>query len=462
MLDLQKLTLKRLLETQSSDFFSKLASNHFTDVNKQVFQKIELFYKANLRVPTFEEFIVTPKESSLQDYIITQILDEDNRHDGIANEFLLAQLQDHCVREETITFVEKLLDGLEDMEKSEILDVFQNHMLELNKTIPMSDELFDVGDLDIIPKGDSFALFPSGLSEEYDSVNGGFARQELVLIGGRRGSGKSIITLNLAYNRFKQGSTIAFFSIEMRYKEVYDRLLSMMSGVDFLNIYKNQLSHKEKLQIVETKINAIYDTPKDHEVWEQINKLKTDPSQKGFLDFESWFKMNKPPFKPHRFFIIDDPGLSLNRIDHYCNMFGQKYENFTMAVVDYINIVKEKENKEWKTQIDIADTLKLMSRKYDVTMISPYQIDASGEARFAKGILDSADRSFTFMPADLQKDGDPNSLEMYTTKIRNGKAINFKINMDWPCLRINPDKTLTSTALPVEKYGSEGEGEQEL
>ena len=30
------------------------------------------------------------------------------------------------------------------------------------------------------------------------AVNGGFATQELVMLGGRRGSGKSIISLNLA------------------------------------------------------------------------------------------------------------------------------------------------------------------------------------------------------------------------------------------------------------------------
>ena len=71
-----------------------------------------------------------------------------------------------------------------------------------------------------------------------------------------------------------------------------------------------------------------------------------------------------------------------------------------MAVVDYVNIIKHDDQRDWKTQIMMADNLKSISRKYDLTLISPYQIDATGEARFAKGILDSADRSFNFFPPE--------------------------------------------------------------
>ena len=36
-----------------------------------------------------------------------------------------------------------------------------------------------------------------------------------------------------------------------------------------------------------------------------------------------------------------------------------------------------------------------MAQEYEVPVYSPYQIDATGEARFAKGILDAADAAFT-------------------------------------------------------------------
>lgn len=457
MLDLQKLTLGRLLNTQNHDFYSKLVTEYFTGMNLAVFDKIKNFYKANTRLPTKDELLLVHKDVSLQEYIETQIFVEDNTYDQIADEFLVSQLQDHYIREETLKFLDKLMDDYENLEKVEIVDKLQDHVLQLNKAASSNDELFDAGELDFFPKNDDFILHPSGLNNEYDSINGGFALQELVLLGGRRGSGKSILSLNCALKRFLEGSTVAFFSIEMRYKEVYDRLISIISEVPFLAIYKNELTPEQKLRIIDAKINTFYE-PTD----ELLKLVKETNDTKNFDKFQAEMKDKKFPMKEHRFFLIDKEDLTLSRLDHYCTDFASKYPRFNMAVVDYINIIKIPDQKEWKSQIVLADTLKSIARKHNLTVLSPYQIDASGEARFAKGILDSADRSFIFTPADVDKD--PNILKMYTSKIRNGKAMNFEINMDWSCVKVdlNHSKKLNESLLPATKYGSDENFKAEL
>lgn len=455
-LDLQKLALRRLLDNKDPDLYSKLSSVYFTGANSTLFDRIQSFYKANIRIPTLDEFQVLKKEASLQEYFDTQILDDENKFDEVADEFLIGQLQDYFIREETISFLDKFIDELSELEKVEIVDKLQTHLLNLNKALPMTDELYDVADLDFFPNPDDFILYPTGLSAEYDSTNGGIALQELVLLGGRRGSGKSIISLNLAINRFLQGSTVAFFTIEMRYKEVYDRLLSILSGVPFLSIFKNELSIEQKMQLVKAKIDHFYEHSNDIDSW--YSELIKD---KDFKRFERRIKSEKPKLKNNRFFIIDDEGLTLNRIDHYCNMFSNQYDNFTLAVVDYINIIKHEDSKDWKTQIVLAEALKGMSRKFNISVISPYQIDASGEARFAKGILDSADRSFAFFPA---KEGDEraqeNKLQIHTTKIRNGKHMSFDIYMDWSCVKIDPAQSNAINEKPhrVAMYGDDENG----
>jgi len=443
-LDLQKLALRRLLDNKNPDFYSKLSPVYFTGANSALFDRVQNFYKVNIRIPSTDEFSVLKKDVSLQEYFDTQILDEENKYDGVVDEFLISQLQDYYIREETIGFLDKFIDELSELEKVEIVDKLQTHLLNLNKAIPMSDELYDVADLDFFPNPDDFVLFPSGLSAEYDSTNGGLALQELVLLGGRRGSGKSIISLNLAINRFLQGNTISFFTIEMRYKEVYDRLLSILSGVPFLSIFKNELTVDQKLQLVRAKLDNFYKPESVVEDW-----YKELYDNKDFKAFERKVKNERPPLKDNRFFIIDDEGLTLNRIDHYCNMFSNQYDKFNLAVVDYINIIKHEDSKDWKTQIVLAEALKGMSRKFNLTMISPYQIDATGEARFAKGILDSADRSFAFFPA---KEGDnreqENKLQIHTTKIRNGKHMSFDVFMDWACVKIDPNQSKSINEAP--------------
>ena len=460
-IDLQKLTLRRLLDTQSNDLYSKLLNQYFTGINSVLYDKIKSFYKANTRLPSTDEILTLRKDSGLQEYIENQICDEDNQNEQIADEFLVAQLQDYYIRDETIHFMDKFIDQMDNMEKVEVVDKFQNHLLHLNQAIPHDDELYDVAELEFFPSEDDFKIYPSGLSNEFDAINGGFATQELVMLGGRRGSGKSIISLNLALNRFLQGNTVAFFTIEMRYKEVYDRVLSIISGVPFLDIFRNKLTDSQKIQMAKSKFENFY-KPSD-KITEMINELGYT---KDFKNFEKRVKIERPELKDNRLFMIDDESLTLNRIDHYCNMFSSKFPNYNMAVVDYVNIIKHDDQKDWKTQITIADNLKSLSRKYDLTMISPYQIDATGEARFAKGILDAADRSFNFFPPPEQEDRELESkISIHTTKMRNGKHMSFDVLMDWSCVKINPNASELISEKPhnAVKFGTDKqEGAKDL
>lgn len=452
-LDLQKFTLYRLLTQQNQNFYSKLVSAYFTGHNLVLFGKITQFYREYHRLPSKEEFVAVKKDSVAQEYLESQVVDEEYENNLIVDDFIVAQLQDNFIREETIHFMDNFLDDLEHLEKGEIIDKFQAHLLYLNKAIPSVDELFDVGELSIFPEDDDFIIIPSGMSAEHDAINGGFALQELVLLGGRRGSGKSIITTNVAVKRFLMGHTVAFFSIEMRYKEVYDRILSMLSEVPFLDIFKNELSDEQKIKLARTKLDKFYKP--DNQLEDAYENIILD--KKDFKGFEAFVKAQKPSLTDNRLMIIDDESLTLSRIDHYSNMFASKFPNYTLSCVDYINIIKSEDRMDWKTQIALADEMKIMARKYNQTIVSPYQIDATGEARFAKGILDSADRSFIFFPPHEET---PDLLTMMTSKVRNGKALNFDVPMNWECVKIDPNNTkINTTERPhkIAKYGDDSD-----
>ena len=93
-IDLQKLTLRRLLDTQSNDLYSKLLNQYFTGINHVLFDKIKSFYKSHMRLPSTDEITALRKDIGLQEYIENQILDEENHNETIADEFLVSQLQD--------------------------------------------------------------------------------------------------------------------------------------------------------------------------------------------------------------------------------------------------------------------------------------------------------------------------------------------------------------------------------
>jgi replicative DNA helicase len=446
--DIQKVALRRLLSTQSTDFYNKLVSKFFNDTNLIIFRKIVKFYEKHMRIPTMQEFYESQKIENIKEYLEAQIYAEIPEEQYLSSQFIADQLQDYFIREETLNWLEKFMDQLENLERVEIIDSIQNHVLELHKFLPEGEELFDVATIDSFLGEEKFIMYSSGLSTEYDAINGGFGLEELIMFGGRRGSGKSIITLNAAKHQFERNdNSVLFMSIEMRYVEVYYRLMSMLSGIPFMRFIKNELSLQNKLELAKTKLDTFYQTT------DEATNLYNSLVKTGNLkEFDYALKTGKIPFKDKRFHIVDDVNLSLAKIDHYLNLMTKKYD-VKMCVIDYLNIVKVEDRMDWKSQIGIADQLKTLSRKYKVMMVSPYQIDATGEARFAKGVLDSADRSFRFTPADLNED--PSILPFEITKIRNGKSMKFNVHMDWDCLKVVPESSKVIEGKILNKYGND-------
>jgi replicative DNA helicase len=446
--DIQKIALRRLLNTQSTDFYNKLVSKFFNDTNLILFRKIVKFYEKHMRIPTMQEFYESQKIETIKEYLESQIYAEMPEEQYLSSQFIADQLQDYFIREETINWLEKFMDQLENLERVEIIDSIQEHILELHKFLPEGEELFDVATIESFLGEEKFVMYSSGLSTEYDAVNGGFGLEELIMFGGRRGSGKSIITLNTAKHQFeKNDNSVLFMSIEMRYVEVYYRLMSMLSGVPFMRFIKNELTTENKLLLAKTKLDTFYELSDESQ-----NAYKKLVETGDLKEFDYSLRTGKLPFKDKRFHIVDDVNLSLSKIDHYLNLMTKKYD-VKMCVIDYLNIVKVEDRMDWKSQIAIADQLKTLSRKYKVMMVSPYQIDATGEARFAKGVLDSADRSFRFTPADLNED--PSILPFEITKIRNGKSMKFNVHMDWDCLKVVPESSKVIEGKILNKYGND-------
>ena len=148
--------------------------------------------------------------------------------------------------------------------------------------------------------------------------------------------------------------------------------------------------------------------------------------------------------------IIDDRSLTLTNLDLHLGKAKAKFgDKFTVAVVDYLNqiVVEGASQFDWQPQIVISKKLKDMARKHDIVIVSPYQIDATGEARFAKGILDAADIALVMEAHDKEK----SAMSFTTTKIRSGGDIACTSPINWETLRISPISIEAPQDEPKEK-----------
>ena len=141
--------------------------------------------------------------------------------------------------------------------------------------------------------------------------------------------------------------------------------------------------------------------------------------------------------------VIYDPVLSLTRIRKELESKVSQTD-VGVIIVDYINQVKRSNvpakggQYDWTEQIEVSKALKSMAQEYEVPVFSPYQTDNTGEARFAKGILDAADAAFTmetWAPED-------ECITFNCTKMRAAKMEGFTSVMDWETLKIGPQSTM--------------------
>lgn len=90
---------------------------------------------------------------------------------------------------------------------------------------------------------------------DIDNRTGGLQKQNLVVVAGRPGMGKTAFALNIAYNVAKRGGCVGIFSLEMSKEELYKRLISIDSGVFSNKIRDGILNSDERTRIFDAANN---------------------------------------------------------------------------------------------------------------------------------------------------------------------------------------------------------------
>ena len=162
--------------------------------------------------------------------------------------------------------------------------------------------------------------------------------------------------------------------------------------------------------------------------------------------------------------VVYDPALSLSRMQ---SELDKKVKSLDVGiiVVDYLNQVRRHNvpsrsgQYDWTEQIEVSKRLKIFAQDYETLVFAPYQTDASGEARFAKGILDAADAAYSLETWE-QED---RCMTFNCVKMRSNVMSSFSSEVDWETLKIGPQSQLSPKEREaVEKSMKTGEAVDDL
>ena len=426
-MDVSAVVLNKLLTEQSLDIWAKLKLVFLDPAYSSLYSVINKYYEKYSGLPGFDDLELTIREGPASKTLATiKLIDVPD----VSAEVALDALIDQYTQNETVKLLDKFVDKLPLYDSNEIKENLATIALTIEEKTHTSEKVYTMSDILLFrnPKDLEKERVYLGLNNTFDAVLGGIARQELVLIGGKRGSGKSITSSNIFVNQYESGNSSLYFSIEMTAIEVMERNLAILAGVNHQNLKQNKLTDEEVLKVVKARAGMFCDA--DELVTEFMR-------HRDRFKFEETLVRNFTLKQDNQMIIIDDRDLSLSSIDLHIGKMKAKFgDKLAVVVVDYINqiVLDGADQYDWKPQVEISKKLKNLARKYEVVLVSPYQIDAMGEARFAKGILDAADIALVMEAHEKEKE----AISFETTKIRGGKEMQFTCPIDWDTLRISP------------------------
>ena len=183
---------------------------------------------------------------------------------------------------------------------------------------------------------------PTGFID-LDYKTAGLQPSDLILIAARPSMGKTAFVLNIAQNvAFKQGMTVAMFSLEMSKEQFVNRLFSLESKVDSQHLRTGNLTDAE---------------------WESL--------------IESAGVIGKSNL------IIDDtPGISISELRSKCRKYKLEH-NLGIIMIDYLQLMSGSGHSDSRQQeiSDISRSLKALAREISVPVIALSQLSRAVEQR---------------------------------------------------------------------------------
>ena len=418
--------LKQLVTQQDLDTWSQLKDIYLPSEYRGIYDALEKHVDQYQSLPTFEELDYAVRDKARKEKLVAirnieVDVDADMLLDYLKNEYAQVEILDELDKyvEKTVTIATA----------EENIEQLQEIVLDVSDKVDVTPPSESMQTITLFEDDEDLAKYLSlGLNSDYDaSVR--FSPKDLVLVGGRRGSGKSLTSCNLAVNVYEQGRTAIYFTIEMDSRSILQRMCSISTGIPFTSIRDKTMNTEQWNIVAGWWANRFQDS---------ADILRNYETNRDFDEFHR--QLVKQELRSDaQLDVIYDPALTLSKIQSELDKRVSR-NDVGIVIVDYLNQVRRhnapgrNSQYDWQEQIEISKKMKTFAQDYETLVFAPYQTDSTGEARFAKGILDAADAAYsleTWTPEDR-------CMTFNCTKMRNNEVKGFSSEVDWKSLKIGP------------------------
>ena len=426
--------LKQIIVQNDLDTWSNLKEHYLPGDFQPIFKILDKHIEQYQDLPQFEDLRYEVRDRKLQEKIFA-IESVDVEVDAW---LLLDYLKNEYAQVEILDQLDKYIDNTVAMATAEEnIEQLQEIVLKVSEQVDVKPPAESMERISLFEDDKELSKYlPLGLNSEYDSEIQ-FSPKDLVLVGGRRGSGKSVTCCNIAANVYESGRSAIYFTIEMDSRSILQRICSVATRVPLKRLRNKSLASDEWNEVAGWWAGRF---DGGHELLPEFIKSADKAN-----DFEAFHdKLTRLQLhKDRQIDVIYDPALTLSKIQSELDKKVNQLD-VGVVIVDYLNQVKRHNapsrsgQYDWTEQIEVSKKMKLYAQEYETMFFAPYQTDASGEARFAKGILDAADAAYSLETWE-QED---NCMTFNCTKMRSNVMKSFDSVIDWETLKIGPQSAI--------------------
>jgi replicative DNA helicase len=327
----------------------------------------EMFYKQENQI-IFENILILFKQSKGIDLLtLTDQLRKTKELETVGGPFYLTELQGFITSSSHIEihtrivkqkFIARELIRIsndttqaafdDSIDVDDTLDSLQSEIHRIVGDISLKDveKISDVGierlkELNEICQNDEkYSGVPSGFNK-LDRLTSGWQDGDYIIIGARPSMGKSYLGILFAKFAVESKINIGIFSLEMSSKQIYDRLLSINTGIE----------------------NGYFRTGKLNENdWVNI-----ESSQRKMEGYE--------------LYVDDSPGLTIMQFKAKAKLLVDKFK-VKLIIIDYLQLMKSDVKRSREEEVSqISDTIKATAKELNIPIIAFSQLNRGVENR---------------------------------------------------------------------------------
>ena len=180
---------------------------------------------------------------------------------------------------------------------------------------------------------------------DFDNMTRGLQKNQVIIIAGRPGSGKSAFALNIALNAsIREKKSVAFFSLEMGSEEIIKRMFGC------------------------------------------VGKIDGDVLKTGKLKNTDWRKWNEvySELSDSKFYLDDSGGLTVGEIRRKCRKLKNSDDGLDLIVIDYLQLLSSSAKyagQRVQEVSEISRDIKKLAMELQIPVIALAQLSRSVEQR---------------------------------------------------------------------------------